>query len=286
MSHAYATVNRCSALAGSAYTWSTAYAMTTAEKAAISDGRIDSRARSGSSAASSPITLVIDFGSAADVIGFALLNHNLATLTAPTVTIASDNNSGFSSPTTAKAASSFATPTLLGVTEKDSLLAFPSVGGGGERYWRLSFAFTGTATVRFGELFAIVAGGFVSLSRQQSYGHGRNNEYFTNEVTLGNGEVSSTYQGGPLATKRFGFKELSAAQFLEVETMWHATLGGSTNLLWAENYTSSATAADTAAERQCILGRMQKQRAWVENDFQLMDADGFELRSRAREVGA
>lgn len=286
MTHAYATANAASALSGTAFTWNTGYTMTTAEKAAVNDGHMDALARSGGAAAT-PIRFDCDFGAAVDLIGIALLNHNLASLpSSVTVKILADTANTFATAVTAKSASALSTPSLRGLTEKDSLFAFPSVTA--KRYWRVEVAWLGgvSQVVTLGEFFPVLAGGFTSLSRQQLYGHGQGLEYITNETKLGNGEVARTFHGGPVATKRFSFSDLTTAQLSEIMLMWHTTKGGSTNLLWSESYTSGASSADTSAERECLFGRLQPSSGWRENDFTLFGPDGLELRNRGREVGS
>lgn len=286
MTVGYCSGNALTGLAMSIYSWSNAYSMTAAEKAAISDGHLSSLATSGTASAA-PIHLVMDFGSAVSLRGFALLNHNLnaGAWTAPTVRVQHDSASDFSGATTAKAASTI--PLLTrGYPTKDTALMFSS---GNARYWRLTFAEasgTPNRVVSLGELYAIgVTTPVVSLSRTPIYGEGQALEYLTNEVQLSNGDVSRSMRAGPITTKRFTFADCTEGQRDELLTMWHAGRGGAASLLLMPNYVASSSAA-AAAEQDCIFGRLQPTLGWQQSDYSVFDVDGFELVGRAREIGA
>lgn len=285
MTHAYATSNGLSALSGSAFSWVHAYSPVAAELAGVNDARLDTRLTSGP-AATSPLDFRVDLGSAIAVVGLALLNHSLGGggWTAPRLTITgADDNTFATNPVTAKAATTVAL-TRYGYIAKDTALMFPSVT---KRWWRVRFDETsGTPSrqVSFGELFFLAAAP-TSLSRLRAYGHGQGFEYLHNETTLSNGDVRRTKRGGPLPTKRFRFGDLTSAQRAELGVMHQATQGGALNLLWIDEYNSTASAASDA-EQECMLGRVQPSLGWTEPDFNLFDVDGFELRSRGREIGA
>lgn len=286
MTIGYCPFNALVGVATSAFSWSNAYAMATLEKNAIADGKMSSLATSGTASAA-PIHFIIDFGSATSIRGFALLNHNLGdgTWTAPTVRVQCDSASDFSTATTVKAASTI--PLLTrGYRTKDTALMFSS---GSARYWRLTFAETsGTPNriVSFGELFAIgTTVPVVSLSRTPIYGEGISYEYLHNEVELSNGDVSRSLRAGPVATRSFTFDDQTEAQRDELLTMWHASQGGVTSLLYIPGYVANSSAA-TAAEQECMLGRLQPTMGWTQPDYAVFGLSGFELRSRAREIGA
>lgn len=282
--HAYATTNAITGLAAAAFSWNHAYSPSTAEKTALRDGKLAPRLTSGSASAN-PLYLVIDFGSATSIAGVAVLNHQLAAggWTAPRITIEADTAGSFATAVTAKAATTLAL-TRHGLQVKDTWLAFPAVS---KRYWRLKFDEAGggvdTRQVEIGELLFVASP--TSLTRMETYGGRRDLEYFVNEVKLDNGDVHSTFRGGPLVTRRFSFAELKPTEKDEVLAMWHATRGGTTNLLWAEENNSTASAA-SAAEQECVYGRLQRGFGMQLADHSLYNPDGLQLVSRGREMGA
>lgn len=275
MTHAYATVNAASALAASAYTWSTA---ATTDRDALNDGRMSKVCTSGSTA--STIDLTIDFGTATGLMGFALLSHTIGTsyLTRGVTCEVSgaDDAAQTVNAVTAKAA------TTINVTEpnhRDAVLTFPLVT---KRYWRLRFAHTGTVAIVLGEVLAL--DGITSLTRRKVYGWGESEKYYANIAESRTGETHATFLAGPRRTRKLPFVDLSASEKAEVMAMFRATKGGVTPLLWIEDYNSTASAA-TASEQECIWGRVQQSLGWTEGDFSLYGPEALELTSLGRVVG-
>lgn len=275
MGHAYTLGNKFSGLAATAFTWSTG---ATTDRLFLADGRIDKTCTSG--LAASPITLAVDMNGSVGgntLVGLALLSHGLYDLSDPvTVTIHTDDNSGFTTPTLAKAAST------IPVTEpahRDAVLLFPSTG---ERYVRLTFAGTGTIEVVLGELHGIYA--TLPLARRKSWGHGESEEYVTNNVRLSTGVDRRSFLAGPIRSKSLPFSDLTLTERNELLDMWRLTRGGTSDLLWIDEANSTASAA-TAAEQDCILGKLQQSMNWTEPDFGLYSPASLELRSLARKAG-
>lgn len=275
MSHAYGITNLITGLAATAFTWSSAYA-TGRER--LNDGLQDELAAGSATGQASGQTLTVDLGSAQSVSAIALLNHNLAT-GACTVTVTYADDSGFTVGTgTAKAASTVPTSAP---SDKDLALQFPAVS---KRYWRLTFAHTGTKTVTIGEV--LVLGTVTTLSRFRVYGHGETERFITNRVETSTGNTRSTFLSGPIRTKRLPFKDLSTSQRNELMAMWRASKGGCLKLLWLDTVESTATAA-TSDGMECLWGKLQESFGWTEDDFSLYTPEGaLELVGSGREAGS
>lgn len=272
MSQGYAVTNALSALAAAAFTWSSGY---TVARTRLNDGIMDEVAAGASSAQASGQTLSIDLGAATALVGFAILNHNLAS-GACTVAITAGTD-GITYGTTAKAAS---TITTTAPNEKDTVLQFPSASF---RYWRLTFVHTGTKIVRVGELLAFAA--ITTLARTSIYGDGDSERAFLNKNVSGTGHQRATYLGGPVRTKRLIYKDLSTAELAELRAMWAASTYGTSNLLFIPLIESTAIAA-TAAAQECLWGKMQKEFDFMRADFNLHDPSSFVIVGQGREVGA
>jgi len=276
MSHAYALSNLLTGLAATAFTWSSAF---TTGRNRLNDGLQDELAAGSSTAQASGQTLTVDLGSAQSVAAVALLNHNLAT-GACTVAVTYADDSGFTVGTgTAKAASTVPTSAP---NEKDLVLQFPAVS---KRYWRLTFAHTGTKIVTLGEL--LLLGTITTLSRRRIWGHGEEERFITNRVETSTGNTRSTFLSGPIRTKRLPFKDLrGTSERNEVMSMWRASKGGCLKLLWIDTVESTATAA-TEEGMECLWGKLQESLGWTEDDFSLYTPDAaLELVGSGREAGS
>jgi len=273
VTHAYAVGNALSALGATAFTWSTGG---TTNRAFLNDGRMDKPASSGGSATTTDLT--IDLGAATSLVGFALLGHSMATWTAPAVTVTgADDAAMTTNAVTAKAATSIV---QTAPNHKDALLAFVAVS---KRYWRLRFVDSSARTLSLAEAYAVTS--FTSLARLKTWGHGESEEYKLNSVETRTGETRSTFLAGPIRTKKLPFSDLNASEKAEVMAMWRATYGGASALLWAEQLNPTASAA-SAAEQECVLGKLTPSFDWTERDYSLFDVTALELRSLGREVGA
>ena len=274
MSHGYATSNALSGLAAAAFSWSSAYLL---NRTRLNDGILDEVVPGSAAAQASGQYLNIDLGSSQALVGFALLNHNLAS-GACTVEVRATDDVAWGSYVTAKAASTIVT---TAPNHKDTALQFPSVT---KRYWRLIFVHTGTKTVQFGEIQALTA--ITTLSRTAIYGTGETERYVTNQVDSKTMHQRATFVGGPYRTKHLPFGELvGTAQRDELMTMWRSVQGNVANLLWLEFIESTATAA-TAAAQECLWGKLEPSHGWTQPDFNLYQADGFTLVGQGREVGS
>lgn len=274
MSHGYATANALGALGAGSYTWSSGF---TTARTRLNDGVLDELASGSAAAQASGQTLVIDFGVATALVGFALLNHNLA-IGAVTVLIEADTGPTFATAVVAKAATTIVT---VAPNHKDAVLQFPSVS---KRYWRLTFVHSGTKTLTFGEILALAS--ITTLSRTTIYGAGEDERYVQNRNESRTGHVRTTFVGGPVRTKHLPFKDsVGTAQRDELMGMWRAVQGGTANLLWIE-FIESTAIASTAAGQECLWGLLEEQLGWTQGDFNLYDVAGLKLVGQGREVGS
>lgn len=270
--HGYALVNAAASLAASAFGGDASGT----QRSRLNDGHMDRLFSAG--ALASTCTITIDFGSAVSLSGFALLNNNLAQATAPSVTIQSAADSGFSSAlVTAKAAS---TPATTEPRHKDHAFIFPAVT---KRYWRIQLAWTGTFTFTLGELFAI--GTLTSLSRRAVWGSSEAEEFITSENVSETGERRSRFIAGPIRSKSLDFVDNDETAKDELLTMWRRSHGGASTLLWIDDINQVQTAA-AAADQQCLFAKVQRQWGWSQVDYGLFTITGLELRSQGRELGA
>lgn len=278
MTLAYATNNLLTGLAAAAFTWSAGTGGATRTR--VNDGRMDARYSNGNTA--SGVTLVIDLGSAQNVQGCALLNHNAAVQkTDAAVRVRSADDSGITvNVATRKAAT---TLTNLPPYHKDHVLQF-ATGGSNRRYWELTFTWTGTVTdFSIGELYFFVQ---TQLSRTSNYGGGEDEEIRSAQVDFYNGGSSVAFLGGPQRTLRLPFSDLSPTERAEQATLWRATLGPVMPFLFIESYEASASAA-AATEQHCVYGRLEVPTfSYSEPDFRLYTPGDLIIRSLGREVGA
>lgn len=272
MSQGYAVTNALTGLAAANFTWSSAY---TSNRGRLNDGILDEIASSAASAQASGQTLSIDLGTATALVGFMLLNHNLATGSC-TITVTAGTD-GITYGTTVKAASTVVT---TAPNHKDTALQFPSASF---RYWRLTFAHSGTKVVTLGELIAITA--ITTLSRTSIYGDGESERAIINKNVSLTGQQRATFVGGPVRTKRLLYSLLSTSEKAELRAMWAATTYGVSNLLWLEFIESTAIAATSAAQ-ECLWGKLEPNFDWTQGDFRLFDPNPFNLVGQGREVGS
>lgn len=280
MSHAYATDNLLAGLVASNITPSTG--PSDATRAYLFDGKMSRPFVF--TAGTSPLTLVIDFGSAVTLLGMAMLNHNVKALgvASPTFGVDAADNSGMSTNlVTVKAAS--AVPTTE-PQEKDCVLQF--AGNVSKRYWRLIFTWTGGGSyaLQLGELYCYYAK--TLLTRGSTWGSGEGEEHRTAAVEFPNGEQEAVYFGGPLRETRLTFADLNATALNELRTLKNATRAQTVPFLWIPSYEATATAA-AATEQDCIFGRVQEAKwEWTQDDFGIYQPPQLRIRSRGREVGA
>lgn len=276
MSQGYAVGNALTGLAVGSFFWSTGY---TTNRDRLNDGVMDSLAASNGSAATS-LKLWFDMGAATALVGIALLNHNLNTGASMLIAIDAADDGAFSTNlVTVKAPSQIAS--VLAPNQKDTVLQFPSVT---RRWWRLTFAYSGSITITIGELQALSS--ITALSRTAAYGAGETERYVLNRNESRTGNIRSTFLAGPLRTKSLPFVDLvGTSQRDELMTMWRATKGGNANLLWIEFIESTATAA-TAAAQECLWGKLEPLMSWTQPDFNLYTPGGLTVTGLGREVGS
>lgn len=274
MSQGYAVTSSLTGLAATAFTWSSAY---TTNRARLNDGILDELASSASSAQASGQTLVINMGSATALVGFALLNHNLASGACTVRVRAADDAAITTNVVTAKAAS---TITTTAPNQKDTVLQFPSVT---KQYWEFTFVHTGTKVVTIGEVLAFAS--ITTLTRTSIYGDGESERAVLNKNVSQTGHQRATFLAGPIRTKRRIYKELSTAEKAELRAMWAASNYGTSNILWIDYIESTSTAA-TDAGMECLWGKIQEEFDWTQGDYRLFDPSDFTLVGQGREVGS
>lgn len=274
MAHAYATTNLLTALtATSACTWAAGNAST---RARLNDGYLDRLDGPGS--ASGGTSIVIDLGSAQNVSVVAILNSNIASATSPTIVVEGADNSGIS--TNVFSAKAATTPATTAPRQKDHALQFASTS---RRYWRITWAWTGTFALTVGEFFMGVS---TALTRTTVWGPGEAEGYRVTRFETGSGDVRSHFIAGPVRSRTVTFEDLDETERNEVLAMWRASRGGATKTLWLEQQEAVSTAA-TAAYQDCIFGRFEAENmTWAAPDFGLYAPDSLTIRSLAREVGS
>jgi len=274
MTHAYYVNSIISGFSASSCTWTTGPATDT--RLYVVDGRLDKRYVLSSVA--STANVVIDFGTSTSVKSFAVLNSNISEASGtPTLLVESDDNAGFSSPTTRKAAT---TLNLVAPNNKDHALVFTAAA---ERYWRLTWTWTGSFALKVGEIVAATT--VTTLGRTSIFGSGESEEYKNSRVEMANGDVRSHFISGPIPSRSLNFDALSAADREELFIMHRATRGGALPILWIDDVVES-TSAGTAASQRCIYGRTQPTLGWTQDDFAIYGVSGIEIRGMTREMGA
>lgn len=277
MSYAYGWNNLLSGLAASAFTWSAGTGGATRSR--LNDTRMDARYDNGNTA--SGTTLVVDLGSAQNVMAIAILNHNAAVQkTDAAVRVRSADDAAISvNVATRKAASTLG---VVAPWNKDHVLQMAA--GSNRRYWELQFTWTGTVTsFSIGELAFLVP---TQLTRKAVYGDGDDWEIKAAQVDFYNGGRRAYFLGGPVRSILMPFEDLSPAEILELQTMWLAVQGPVKPFLFIESYEATATAA-AAAEQRCVYGRLEVPTfSFRVPDFQLYKPGDLVVRSLGREIGS
>lgn len=277
MAHGYCIANALSGLSASAFSESTAPA-DTATRAYYNDGRMGRVVAMGS--ASTSQAWKFDLGSAKALVGVAVLNHNLYSLSpSATIKVEGADDSGFSvNLVEAKAASTVASASI---DRKDTVLQFPSVT---RRHWKITASWSPSGVCSVGELFALQS--VTSLSRASAYGSGEGLEFAVASHSTQVGEIRSALLGGPIVERRMSFADWSASELEELRSMWIATSGPVRSMLWIDKVASSALAA-SVDEQRCVFGAIAESSFdWVQDDFGVYQPPSLTIRSRAREVGA
>jgi hypothetical protein len=279
-SHAYATSNVIGS--GSGFTWSTG-ALAAGLSSYLYDARLDNRIIVGASVASG-VTLIIDLGSAMQLVGLAVLNSNAAVQkTDAALKVEASSSATFAADiNVAKAASTLYS--TLAPRNKDHVLQWNA--NFNKRYWRLTWTWTGNVTnFAIGELFAFTSS--TALSRRTVYGSGEGKKIWGSSEQFQTGDRRGLKLGGPQRGLDLLFSELDATARDQLDAMWIAANGNLSPLLWIDSYEAVATAAATS-EQNCVYGRLDEDElAFSQDDFAVYNPGSrFRLRSAGREAGA
>ncbi len=227
--------------------------------------------------------LRIDTGASVALVGLALINHNIGTSALPacTVTVTATDNADYA--TAAVTAKATTTIPQTEPNHRDLVLQFPSVS---KRYWSLTFAWTGGGnwTPAIGELLALSA--VTTLSRTTVYGSSAGDKMAVVDQQTPSGDTRTIHLGGPWREKVLKWADLTDAQRLELRALWVATKSSVIPFLWLESINSTASAA-TAAEQECIYGKLlATEAAAVNDDYGIYQPSDFTIRALGREVGS
>ncbi len=278
MAYAYAVVNALAGLSPANFTFSSV----PANLGFLNDGRMDRRTVFAGAVASG-YNVIINMGSAVPLAGLAVLNSNFALQkTDAKVLIEAADNAGMSvNLITVKALSTLNT---AAPKQKDHVFQFATQT---KQYWRITWSWTTGTVVNpgIGELFAYAPTAVTQLSRKGVYGGiGETEELLIAKVDF-QGDTLALFLGGPIREKQLRFADLNTTQRDEALTMFRATNGPVTPLLWIESYEATATAA-AVTEQDCIYGRNTIAKYhWAETDFALYQPDDYSIRSLGREAG-
>lgn len=277
MGFAYATTNRLTGLAAASFTVSTGAGPANDTRLYLNDGQMAAQYTLNSGTTTEAID--IDLGAAQSVSAIAILNHNLAALGSPTVTVTAADNAGFSvGVVTPKATTTLNTTSPK---HKDHVLQFGAVS---KRYWRITFTHSLSTSLKIGELFA--AASTTQLTRGQIDGSGEGFKAIGVANEMQYGSVRSLFFAGPVRRRRLRFQDWTEAQKNELLTMWSAVNGPFSPLLWIESYEAVSTAAATA-QQECIFGRLRDDDfEWTFTDFLYRQVPELVITSEGRERGA
>ena len=276
MAYAWTVTNALASLAAGNFVWQSG--PSDATRLFMRDGRMGKQFVC--TAASGGNTLNIDMGAATSLKGFAFLNHNLASFGGTvTVQVQAATLSDYSNAADAKAI------TTLDFTkphDKDVVLQFPAVS---KRYWRLIFTWTGTQTLKVGEVFAYAS--VTAISRRDVYGtSGEGHEYRIAEVESDNMERRGYLLTGPRRRKVLAFVDLSEAERAELETLFYAAKSCVTPILFVLEQNEVSTAA-AATEQDVMFGTLDNTDFFYGFlDYSRNSVPTLTLRNLGREVGA
>lgn len=276
MAYAWTITNALSALAAANFVWTSG--PSDATRLFMVDRRMGKQFVC--TAASSGNTLNIDMGAATSLKGFAFLNHNLASFGGTvTAQVQAATLSDYSNAADAKAI------TTLDFTQphsKDFVLQFPAVS---KRYWRIILTWTGTKTLKVGEVFAYATA--TALSRKDVYGpSGEGHEIRVASVESDNLEQRAYQLAGPRRSKRMTFSDLSTSERAELEALFFATKGPINPVLFVLSQNEVATAA-AADDTDVMFAKLDlTDFSYSDPDFRLFTPPVLVLQNLAREVGA
>lgn len=274
MTFAYATVNRFSGLAASAFTFPTGGGPLDASRSYLCDGRMD--AQYVFTAYGSTDVIQILFSSPQSLCAIAILNHNLAAIGPGVITItASDDGTTF---TAVKAATTLNTSAPK---QKDSVLQFAAVS---KQYWRITIGHGLSSGLAIGELYGV--GTSTQLSRGQIDGSGESEKMITSVVPMQFGAKKTLFFAGPIRAKKLKVQDFTTAQRDELLTLWRAVKGNVLSFLWIESYEATASAA-ALSEQDCIFGKLASaEYQWSWTDYLLTQPDELLIEQDGRERGS
>lgn len=276
MGFAYATINRLTSLAAAAFTIPTGAGPLDNSRLYLNDGRMDRQYNF--TGGTTTEVLQIDLGSAKQVSGFAILNHNLAALGGGDVEVRCDSNPAFPTNTLVKTASNI---NITTPNDKDAVLQFANTTA---RYWRLKFNHVSSSALKLGEVYAM--GVTTTLARFMVDGSGESEEIFSVGTKMLNGETRHVIFGGPLRSKTLRWQDWTAADLAELRTMWRATRGPVTPFIFIQSYESTSAAANYE-QQECVFGRLMVDTfTWTYTDHLLRQAPEVVIMSLGREAGA
>lgn len=277
MSYAWTVTNALASLAEGSFIWTSG--PNDATRLHMRDRRMGKQFTC--TAAASGNTLTIDLGTATSLSGFAFLNHNLASF-GGTVSCQIQGADDFAFSVNVVTAKAITTLDFTRPHDKDFVLQFPAVS---RRWWRLIFTWTGTKTLKVGEVFAFASS--TTLTRRDIWGpSGEGWEYRLASTESDALEHRAYLLAGPRRTKRLVFGDLSSTERIELEALFFAAQGPVNPVLFIteKNETSSAATAD---EQDVLFAKLDLEAFDFKfADFSRFDVPELLLRSLGREVGA
>lgn len=274
MPSAYVINNAAAALvAGNFY--ETSYFADPTQRLLLIDGRMDKQVQF----VADNIEIFIDFGAAVSLTGFALLNHNLADIGGGSVTIQGATDAAITTSVVTAKATTTINPNAP--RHRDAVLQFAAVS---KRYWRVFIELNTPANaLKLGELLPYVAS--TQLTRGYTDGSSEPEEIISVGVQAMYGERRDAFMAGPMRHKRMRFQDYTTAQAEELKTMWRATRGPVSPLLWIESYEAVSTAA-AAAQQDCIYGNLELQTFEAAyTDYDLVQPPELIIKQKGRGVG-
>lgn len=278
MALAYAVSNALSALAAGAFTFAAGPADAT--RLFLTDRRMDKRYATTSNSGGN--TLVIDMGSAVSLVGFAVLNSDIAGAGGtPTLRVRAADDSGIT--TNVITPKSATTLNTSAPRERDHVLQFAATAT--KRYWEIAWVWTGSYQLHIGEIYALTAS--TQLSRVGIYGSGGGEHYKSVQSQMQYGETRGYFMAGPLRSLTLKWQDWTPSQLNELLAMWRATKGLVTPFIFIPSYEATNTAA-AVDQQEVLFGRMMgpgNDFDWTQPDFNLFQPPDVQILSAGRQAG-
>lgn len=274
MTHAYAATNLTRGLGASSWTLNLGGGPSDDTRLYLNDGRLDRQVVFASGASAN---IQVDLGSAMEVRGLAVLNHNMSGFTSPIFSCEAGNSSNLVTDYILLTGVAETVPQTA-PAHRDLVVQFAT--GVSRRYWRFNTSWTGASVLRVGEAF--LYGAPSTLTRGFTDGTGESEEFITVPVQTRFGDARTSFLAGPIRSRRFRAQDYSAANNAELQAMWRASRGGAIPLLWINDYSPGSF---TTARKDVMLGRLGADYSWTYSDFDLVQPPELVLRSLGRAVG-